>query len=105
MTEYKATAHGFNSEITAIVDVVDGEVVKVKAEGEVPNTVAPWGLTLGWKKPIQSTQLTSMPSRVPQFQPVPCERQPKWPMRQQLAGMLTLSPRPLFITTLTTILC
>lgn len=44
MTEYRAKAHGFNSEITAIVDVENGEIVKVKAEGEVPNTVGALGV-------------------------------------------------------------
>ncbi|MGZ1200284.1 hypothetical protein ACXO2Y_06975 [Lactobacillus delbrueckii subsp. bulgaricus] len=45
MTEYRAKAHGFNSEITAIVEVENDEILKISAEGEVPNTVGrrSWG--------------------------------------------------------------
>lgn len=44
MTEYRAKAHGFNSEITAIVEVENGEILKISAEGEVPNTVGALGV-------------------------------------------------------------
>ncbi|MGZ1130335.1 FAD-dependent oxidoreductase [Lactobacillus delbrueckii subsp. bulgaricus] len=45
MTEYRAKAHGFNSEITAIVEVKNGEILKISAEGEVPpNTVDALGV-------------------------------------------------------------
>lgn len=44
MTEYRAKAHGFNSEITAIVEVKNGEILKISAEGEVPNTVGALGV-------------------------------------------------------------
>lgn len=44
MTEYRAKAHGFNSEITAIVEVENGEVLKISAEGEVPNTIGALGV-------------------------------------------------------------
>lgn len=39
MTEYRATAKGFHGDITAIVDVEDGKVVKVSQEGEVADTI------------------------------------------------------------------
>ena len=44
MTEYRAKAHSFNSEITAIVEVENGEILKISAEGEVPNTVGALGV-------------------------------------------------------------
>ena len=44
MTEYRAKAHGFNSEITAIVEVANGKVTRISAEGEVPNTIGALGV-------------------------------------------------------------
>lgn len=44
MTEYRATAKGFHGDITAIVDVEDGKVVKISQEGEVGNTIGDAGV-------------------------------------------------------------
>lgn len=50
MTEYKAKAKGFNGEITAVVDVKDGKVKSIKAEGKAPNTIGALGIDTWLKK-------------------------------------------------------
>lgn len=44
MTEYRAKAKGFNGEITAVVDVENGQIQSIKAEGKVPNTIGALGI-------------------------------------------------------------